>query len=91
MQKYTEFDFNVGDDCIILKRPGSWASLCKDNNPFSVQINYPYRITIKAKKLDTESLTDYTGIACDYFGWDLTHLVNNNLIKKINKKKLKKI
>ena len=84
-------NFKPGMIVTILSCPNVWASQLNENNP--LQINYPYTCKIEKIKMN---LT-YTAMTDGKYGWDLSDLVDNNLIipqkleRKLKLKKLNKI
>lgn len=73
-----ETDLKEGDETIITGRPTSWSSLLNERDGRNV-VKYPFKCIID--KIQNDS--NYFAMSAGNFGWDLTYLIDNNLIKKI--------
>ena len=84
-------DIKVGDSFKIINKPMTWASLLNDNDPFEANLKYPYYGTIIELVDDCGA---YIAMTDGKYGWNLSSLINENLIiniKGIRKEKLLKL
>ena len=73
--------FKVGDTIRISNYTGRWSDRLNSNYPGNLGIKYPLIGTIEAIEKD-KNLNFVAMSACNY-GWDLNHLIENNVIKKM--------
>jgi hypothetical protein len=85
MQENSKIDFKIGDLVTIKSRPEYWSSLCCDNDPIdnTSPIKYPYTAKIENIKVDYDYGNDLGAKIGDY-GWDLTELIEKDLITNVN-------
>jgi hypothetical protein len=85
MQENNKIDFKIGDLVTIKSRPNSWASLCCSNPPFKSysSIEYPYTARIIDIKIGVND-NSYLGAKIGDYGWDLTELIEKDLITNVN-------
>jgi len=69
------YGYKVGDVVEILEQPRRWASFLNNNNP--LQIDFPITFTIEKLAIGG----DYVAMSGGDYGWDLSTLVKDNIIK----------
>lgn len=102
MDKFVKsyWDFNVGDEIIIIESPSTWSSVLSPDSPISLNI-YPYRCKIKKIVLcgyTTSGNFHHVAFTEGDYGWCLSSLINEgkifkfcDYIKEIRKLKINKI
>lgn len=85
MQENNKIDFKIGDLVTIKSEPNSWESLCCSNPPFKgySSIEYPYTARIMDIKIGVND-NSYLGAKIGDYGWNLTELIEKDLITNVN-------
>lgn len=86
MQENSKIDFKIGDLVTIKSEPMVWSSLCCSNDPLdkSSPIEYPYTAKIEDIKIDDDHYDKYLGAKIGNYGWQLSYLIENDLITNVN-------
>lgn len=86
MQENSKIDFKIGDLVTIKSKPMVWSSLCCKNDPLdkSSPIEYPYTAKIEDIKIDDDHYDKYLGAKIGNYGWQLSYLIENDLITNVN-------
>lgn len=83
-------DYVVGTKIVIIKQPSFWSSSLNRNCPIDHDVVYPHYGIIK----EIEYGKDHIAMTDGNYGWDLTTLIDEDLINniaKLRKEKLKKL
>jgi hypothetical protein len=75
-------DFKIGDKVVISDAPNSWSSHLNDKCPMHEDI-YPYICIIQ----NIEKWGSHIAMTCGEYGWSLSSLIEDSLIKKLEKNK----
>lgn len=75
--------FFIGDTVRINKRPGAWSSLLKEKCPLDLEFPIDIRIDDIKEDVQHEPKYRYYAMSAGGYGWDLTHLIDTNLIEKL--------
>jgi hypothetical protein len=83
-------EYVVGTKIVIIKQPSFWSSSLNKKYPIDHDVVYPYYGIIKEIRNENDHISMIDG----NYGWDLTTLIDEDLINnitKLRKEKLKKL
>lgn len=86
--------FEIGDEILILKEPGTWSSELNSNCPFFQEI-YPLKVIIDDIRFIERNMYNYSAehvaISAGGYGWNLSNLIKYKNIDLLNFNRIKKL